>query len=131
MPITRGWWLVAYLFLVGGIAQILLGPGLIAIAEHARARVPSHDASLMQLILWNVGTVTVAAADLSATPAGVLAGSLLLLVALATFALSLRRVKMTARRPARGWIGGYALLIAFLVGSTLIGAALAGAIPTQ
>ncbi len=130
-PITRGWWLVAYLILVGGLSQILLGPGLIAIADRTGARSPSQRAMRAQLVLWNLGAVTVAVADLASIPAGVLAGSLLLLVALGAFALSLRRAEITAQEPMPAWICGYQLLIVFLVSSTIIGAALAGALPGQ
>jgi hypothetical protein len=84
-----------------------------------------------QLLLWNAGTVIVAVADLASTPAGVLVGSVLLLLALGAFALSLRRVEITAQRPMRAWIRSYALLIAFLVGSVIVGAVLAGALPGQ
>lgn len=128
-PITRGWWLVAYLILVGGLSQLLLGPGLIAIRERIGAHSPSDRAMQAQLVLWNVGTVTVAVADLASTPAGVLAGSLLLLVALGGFFLLIRRVETTARRPLPTSTHGYKLLIAFLFVSTIIGAALARALP--
>ena len=128
-PITRGWWLVAYLILVGGLSQLLLGPGLIVISERSGARSPSDRAMQAELVLWNVGTVTVAVADLASMPAGVLVGSLLLLVALGAFLLLIRRVETTAQRPLTASIHGYKLLIAFLVGSTIIGAALARALP--
>lgn len=130
-PITRGWWLVAYLVLVGAVSQMLLGPGLIAITEHSGARSPSDKVMHAQLVLWNVGTVTVAVADLASMPAGVLAGSFLLLVALGAFAFLVRRAGSTARRPLPASITGYKLLIVFLVISTIIGAALAGALPPR
>jgi anti-sigma factor RsiW len=131
MPITRGWWLVAYLILVGALSQVLLGPGLVAMAERTRSRIPSHRAMRTQLVFWNAGAITVAVADLASAPAGVLTGSLLLLIALGAFAVSLRQTRNTAQRPKPAWIRGYALLIAFLVVSTIVGAALAGALPGQ
>jgi hypothetical protein len=128
-PITRGWWLVAYLSLVGGVAQLLLGTGLAALAERLGTRGPGRVASYAQLVLWNVGTVVVAVADLADAATGVLAGSVLLVVALASFALGLRRASTTARRPARPWVAGYVLLVVFLAGSTVVGAVLAEALP--
>ena len=128
-PITRGWWLVAYLILVGGLSQLLLGPGLSTITERAGARQASKQATRVQLVLWNVGAVLVAVADLASAPTGVLLGSVLLLGALGAFALSLRRAEQTAQRPIPAvWTGGYVVLIAFLIGSVFVGAALAGAL---
>lgn len=130
-PITRGWWLVAYLFLVGGVSQLLLGPGLGAIARTAGARTTSPRAALGQLVLWNLGTAIVAVADLATAPAGVVFGSVLLLVALGSFGRSLRDVHATATRPARQWVLVYALLLVFLAGSVLVGTGLARAFPGQ
>jgi len=125
-PFAHGWWLVAYLGLVGGVSQLLLGPGLSAIARNANRPAPSRKTSCAQLVSWNAGTVLVAVGVLAGTPAGVLAGSVLLLAALGSFAASLRH---TGR--LRGWSFGYALLVVFLVSSVFVGAALAGALPGQ
>jgi hypothetical protein len=75
--------------------------------------------------------VIVAVAVVLDSPASVLIGSVLLLVALGSFGSSLRRTGATARRPQRRWVAGYALLVAFLVSSVIVGAALAGALPGQ
>jgi hypothetical protein len=133
MPITRGWWLVAYLALVGGLSQIMLGSGLTSILKGAGARGTSKAATTAQLVLWNVGTVIVAVADLSDAPTGVLAGSVLLLGALALFAFSLRHARTTLRRdrPVPRLTLGYALLLTFLGTSVIVGAALAKALPGQ
>lgn len=112
-PFTRGWWLIAYLILVGGLSQLLLGSG----------------ATRAQLVLWNAGTVTVAIADLTEAPAGILAGSAALYGALALFGIELRRVRVTASRPSSFWFRGYVLLLVFLGACVVIGAALAGALP--
>ncbi len=127
-PFTRGWWLVAYLLLVGGLSQVLLGRGLIAIARRSTAHEFRATATGAQLALWNAGTVTVAMADLTEHPGGVLAGSATLYCALALFAIGLRHVSITARYPARRWIRGYVVLLLFLASSVVIGAALAGAL---
>jgi hypothetical protein len=128
-PFTRGWWLVAYLILVGGLSQLLLGSGLTALARRSAARAPGPSATRAQLVLWNVGTVTVAIADLTEVPAGVIAGSLALYGALALFSVGLRRVIATAGRPSKFWFRGYVLLLLFLAACVVIGAALAGALP--
>ena len=128
-PFTRGWWLVAYLILVGGLSQLLLGSGLVALARRSAARACGASATRAQLVLWNAGTVTVAIADLTEVPAGVLAGSVALYGALALFGIGLRRVIVTAGRPSRFWIRGYVLLLVFLGACVVIGAALAGALP--
>jgi hypothetical protein len=128
-PFTRGWWLVAYLILVGGLSQLLLGSGLIALARRSAARACGANTTRAQLALWNAGTVTVAIADLGEVPGGVLAGSAALYGALALFGIGLRRVSVTARRPSRRWFGGYVLLLVFLGACVVIGAALAGAVP--
>ena len=122
-PYAHGWWLVAYLALVGGLAQLLLGPGLNAIAS-AKGRAPGAKTSGAQLVLWNVGTALVAIGVLAGTSAGVIAGSVLLLAALASFALSLGRTGPVTR----GWPLGYLLLVLFLVSSVFTGAGLAGAL---
>jgi hypothetical protein len=130
-PFDKGWWLVAYLALVGGVAQPLLGSGLAALAERAEAGGPGRRETLAQLVLWNAGTVVVAVADLAESGPGVLAGSALLLVALGLFTVALRRVSATARSALGRWPVLYVLLVVFLAGSTAVGAVLAEALPGQ
>jgi hypothetical protein len=125
VAITRAWWLVAFLALVGGVAQLLLGPGLLQLAERVEARAPAIG--LTELVLWNAGTAMVAIADLVPSPAGVLVGSLLLILALARFAGATRSVRASARRGAGGWVGAYLVLLGFLVLSVATGALLARA----
>lgn len=124
-PITRGWWLVAYLALVGGISQILLGSGLVALARRSGAGVLELRHKRAELVLWNAGAVIVAVADLAAAPGGVLAGSVLLVAALALFAGGLCETVATARRPVQGWVRMYAFLLGFLTVSVAVGAVLA------
>jgi hypothetical protein len=120
---------MSYLILVGGLSQLLLGSGLIALARRSAARSSGAIATRAQLLLWNTGTVTVAVADLGEAPHGVLAGSVALYGALVLFSIGLRRVKVTARRPPRRWVRGYVLLLTVLGASVLIGTGLAGALP--
>jgi hypothetical protein len=130
-PVTRGAWLVAYLALVGSTSQVLLGPGLAALAHRAGAPAPSRRSSWARFALWNAGAIAVAVADLAEAPGGVLAGSIALLAALASFATAWRRIRAGARRPAPRWHTAYAVLLAGLVVSTLIGTGLADALPGQ
>src|SRR4051794_26146661 len=84
-PFARGWWLVAYLVLVGGLSQVLLVGGLEALASHAGARMLGGRAANARLVLWDAGTLMVAAMDLAEWQIGVLLGSAALAVALALF----------------------------------------------
>jgi hypothetical protein len=130
-PIDHGWWLVSYLGLVGGLSQALLGSGLVALATSSDAGTVVTE-RWVRFALWNLGVVTVALADLAEAPAGVLAGSVLLLAALARFTQScLRIVKRRGRRSVVPWAGLYLALVAFLAGSVVVGTALAGALPGQ
>lgn len=124
-PFAHGWWLVAYLALGGGVAQLLLGPGLIAIAARGGATKAVLRYSVGEIVLWNIGTVIVAVADLSAAPGGVLVGSVLLLVALALFTRDLQRVSSESQPSVRAWRSMYAVLLVFLAVSTAIGTVLA------
>ncbi len=124
-PLDRGWWLVAYLSLVGGVAQLMLGPGLLALARLRQAPSPTGPALFTRLALWNVGTLLVAAANMARAMAGVVAGSVLLLAALALFTGDLRLLRAAASEAAPRWLRGYAFLLVFLGISVGVGTALA------
>jgi hypothetical protein len=111
VPFAHGWWLVSYLVLVGGISQWLLGGAQGWSAPDRR----------LPLWLWNLGTIAVAVADPLSAPAGVLAGSVVLLAALALFA--------HGGAPGPPWRRPYLLLVAFLAGSVVVGCLLADALP--
>jgi hypothetical protein len=128
-PFPHGWWLVAYLSLVGGLAQLLLGAGPYVLAGRARCQAQQDSLVLLQLGLWSLGTVTVAAGELAEVSPVLLVGSALLLIDLALFALGLSRFRQRAARSAAAWEFGYAFLLAFLAVSVLVGCALAGARP--
>ncbi len=72
-PYEHGAWLVAYLVLVGSLAQFLLGRGQVELLATVGGGAPSRPTRLRQLVLWNLGVVAV--------PAGVLADTKLLVVA--------------------------------------------------
>jgi hypothetical protein len=130
-PIDQGWWLVAYLALVDGLSQSLLGTGLSALAIRTGARRSAESTTWSQFALWNTGVVLVAVADLTAVSIGVLLGSVLLLAALGLFAVALRRTSVTAVSPMPVGVLVYGLLIVFLVGSVFVGTGLAHALPGQ
>jgi hypothetical protein len=126
-PITRGWWLAAYLALVGGLSQVLLVGGLIALAIRPAVRTPGAAVTSTHLALWNIGTVIVAVMDLAGLQAGVLLGGAALGVALLLFGRSLHHVMLATPRPGdRWWSRGYALLLFALGCSVVVGVLLAG-----
>lgn len=124
-PVTRGWWLVAFLSLVGGVSQLLLGPGLLALSRRSGAPAPPRRTAGAELALWNGGTATVAIADLASSFAGVVGGGVLLGLALLLFARDLRTVRTAAPRPALEWVRAYAGLLGFLALSIAVGVLLA------
>lgn len=124
-PIDRGWWLVAYLSLVGGVSQLTLGPGLLALARARQAPAPAGSALVTRLVLWNVGTLLVAAANMVGVMPGVVAGSVILLAALALFTGDLRAVRAAASNAAPWWLRAYAFLLVFLILSVGVGTVLA------
>lgn len=128
-PFARGWWLVAYLFLVGGIAQVLLGVGQVHVAAGIRSGAGLRTLAWAQLVLWNLGTVIVAVADMAVAPAGVVAGSVVLIAALCMFWVGVR----DPRKRSIGqlwWLKVlYVALLVFLAGSVVVGTFLAGAVP--
>jgi hypothetical protein len=128
-PFERGWWLTAYLFLVGGLAQLLLIRG----QEALTASPPEPPAPLvwMQWALWNVGTATVAVADIAQVMEGVDAGSVALLLALVLYQVGTRRGRPKSDRRASPLRYGYAALVVALGGSVLVGTFLAGALSGQ
>lgn len=131
MPIDRGWWLVAYLTLVGGLAQVALGGGLAVLARATGGR-PYGPATLRaQLALYNLGVVLVAVADMAAAPLGVLAGSIVLIVALGLYAAALQHVVDSGQRAWPVGTFAYGALLTVLAGSVVVGTALAGALPGQ
>jgi hypothetical protein len=128
-PFERGWWLTAYLFLVGGLAQLLLVRG-----QEALTTGPHHpSASLVwaQWGLWNTGTAIVAVGDMAQVMAAVDAGSLALLIALVLYHLGARRPGGTPGRHASALGCGYTALLVVLGSCVLLGTFLAGALPGQ
>lgn len=126
-PFARGWWLVAYLVLVGGAAQLLLGVGQFVLVHRLGIPPPRRGLRNWQLALWNLGTIVVAAADVARAPVVVACGSISLALALVLFASVLRSARRDALRRAAGLERGYQAVIAFMAVSVVVGTLLAGA----
>ena len=105
-------WLVAYLVLVVGIAQVALGLGQWWLASK-----PLGVAIVTsELVFFNFGNAGVIAGTLLAAPYWVDAGSAWLVIALVLFGWKVR----SPRR--RGWaLWAYRALVVFLVASVLVG----------
>jgi len=126
-PFARGWWLVAFLFLVGGVSQV----GQFRLAARAAADPPPAALLWTQLVLWNAGTVAVAAADMAVEPAAVAAGSVALMVALCLFTAGARRWRAGTRNTAGSREAAYTALVVCLAACVVIGTFLADAVPGQ
>ena len=124
-PFDHGGWLVAYLVLVGFLAQLLLAHGQAALLSAAGLAAPPREAQLAQALLWNLGVVAVPVGVLAEAKLAVVIGSVSLIVALA----SLRRtVQPALSGPGtnRGWLSlGYVGLLVVMTASVFVGTALA------
>jgi hypothetical protein len=120
-PFGHGAWLAAYLVLVGGVSQLLLGPGRLALGFPR----PSRRVGRAQLVLWNLGGVVVPSGVVAGVPGLVTAGSVALLCALAFFTTGLRSMPRAQRMRTLG----YATLVVGLALSVVVGSALADAAP--
>lgn len=120
-PFGHGSWLAAYLVLVGGVSQVVLGAGRLAL------RAPRATPALLraQLVLWNLGSLAVPAGVLADASPLVTVGSVALLWALALFAAGASGV----RREVRGRALVYLTIVVGLAASVVVGSALAGAVP--
>lgn len=83
----KGIWLVAYLLLVGCVAQALFATGQAALRpEGVEPRLIAAEA-----VLWNAGSLLVPLATMAGGKAGVLVGSVALIAAIVLFAGSALR----------------------------------------
>jgi hypothetical protein len=120
-PFAHGSWLAAYLVLVGGVSQVVLGAGRLAL----RAPRPTPARLRTQLVLWNLGSLAVPAGVLADAPMLVTVGSAALLWALALFAAGASGVRPEVR--VRTVV--YLAIVVGLAASVVVGSALAGAVP--
>jgi hypothetical protein len=128
-PSDHGSWLVAYLVLVGFLAQLLLAVGQGRLRSAQALGPPPGQPRLAQLLLWNLGVIAVPVGVLADTRLVVVAGTISLLTALESFRETAAAALPGSRGPTRpmGW--GYALLLLGMTVSTLVGTALAWDIP--
>jgi hypothetical protein len=120
-PSGHGSWLAAYLVLVGGVSQVVLGVGRLAL----RAPRPTPALLRAQLVLWNLGSLAVPAGVLADAPTLVTVGSVALLSALALFASGASGL----RREVRVRAVVYLAIVVGLAASVVVGSAFAGAVP--
>lgn len=92
-PFDHGSWLAAYLVLVGGVSQILLGVGRTALPA-PRPPLALHRAPLA---LWNLGSLVVPAGVLADLAPMVTVGSVALLAGLVLFARGLTPLRRDVR----------------------------------
>jgi hypothetical protein len=127
-PFEHGIWLVAYLFLVGFLAQALLGRGQAA-ALAANPSGASSSPIRAQVAFWNAGVVAVPLGVMVGTRALVALGSIALLIALNAFWRA-SGPRHSDSRTASGSRGiAYAGLILAMAASVLVGTVLAWDIP--
>jgi hypothetical protein len=120
-PFGHGSWLAAYLVLVGGVSQIVLRTGQLALGAPRLTRAVPPT----QLVLWNLGSLAVPAGVLADVSLLVTAGSVALLAALALFAVGAGGM----RRDARARSALYLAIVVGLAVSVVVGSALADAAP--
>ena len=122
--LAHGWWLVSFLVLVGGVAQLLFGAGRAALGPAALGITAAWWDLRAQAALWNAGTPLVALGVMAGARLAVVTGTALLLCALAAMGAELRARRNVVQR-GRAWQGAYVALLVFLATSALVGAALA------
>lgn len=122
----HGIWLVAYLLLVGSLAQYLLGRGQAAVLAPSG---PTTTRIRTEVGLWNFGVVAVPAGILLDVRLLVIVGSVALLGALAAFRPSVDPSTSPAPTVGGRVRFGYWSLIVFMGISVFVGVALAWDIP--
>jgi hypothetical protein len=127
-PFAHGIWLVAYLFLVGSLAQRLLGRGQASLLAGSPS--PTSSAPIRtQAALWNAGVVAVPLGVLGGARLLVVVGSVALLTSLGAFWKAYRSLRSESGA-APGALGiGYVAVILFMATSVVVGTALAWDIP--
>ena len=120
-PFEHGSWLAAYLVLVGGVSQVVLGIGALAL----RGPSPTDRTAVGRLALWNTGSVAVPTGVLAGATGFVTAGSAALLGSLALFSLEARGAPARVRRAAFAYLA----IAGSLGASVVVGSAIAGAAP--
>ena len=130
-PFDHGWWLVAYLALVGGLSQLILGVGQLTLGAGLDLASRGRRVLAAGLVLWNLGTVLVPVGVFAGAQRVVALGSVALLAALALFAAATVEPRRGHTRDYRFWLYGYRAVLIALVGSVIVGTGLAEALPWQ
>ncbi|WP_116199971.1 hypothetical protein [Amycolatopsis circi] len=118
-PTPHGAWAVAYLVLVGGIAQLGLGIGQALLAP----TVPARRLVGAQVAAWNFGNAAVLAGTLSGATPVVDVGGAVLVIGLALLVLGVRGGSPDGR--ARWLRHGFQALVVLLLISIPVGLVLA------
>jgi hypothetical protein len=127
-PFDHGIWLVAYLFLVGFLAQLLLGRGQTT-APVASPSGASTSPIRAQVAFWNAGVVAVPLGVLVGTRALVVLGSIALLTALNGFWQASRLCRSDSSTASGSQGIAYKALIITMAASVVVGTVLAWDIP--
>jgi MFS family permease len=112
----HGSWLAAYLVLVGGVAQIVLGVAQAWLAQ----QVPPARSTRREAWAWNIGVAAVVLGTLVSEPVLTTVGGTVLMLALVLFVVGVRRVRPSARRVGllyRGVVG--MILVSIPIGVVL------------
>lgn len=112
-PIQKLVWMSAYLVLVVGVAQIVLGAGQAWLSE----RPPLLGWVAGEWVVFNLGNAGVIAGTLAGSFGWVAAGTVLFALGIALFLLGTRGVRS-------GWLLGYRVLLGLVFLSSLAGLAL-------
>jgi hypothetical protein len=130
-PFDHGWWLVAYLFLVGAVSQLGLAWGFLKVVLLDSRPTGGSRTLVADLLAWNLGAVVVPVGVLASRGTVVALGSVVLLATLARLAIQTRTPRSPSTVPWRAWLHAYRALLLFLAGSVVVGTGLAGALPWQ
>lgn len=115
--LDRGSWLAAYLVLVGGAAQIVLGGGQAWLSQ----RVPPAHTMRNEAWSWNIGLVAVIVGTLASMPVVTSVGGAASVAALGWFNAAVR-----PERPSFGRVGTlYRIFLCIVLVSTVVGLVLA------
>lgn len=113
----EGAWVAAFLVLVGGVAQILVGGGQAALVADA----PPRTTLAVELVTWNLACAATVIGTLIASPPLTTVGGLALIASLVVFLVAV--LKPGTRH---GWARtAYVSVIGFVIISTPVGLVLA------
>lgn len=113
----KGPWVAAFLVLVGGVAQILIGGGQAGLV----AQVPSRAVLAAELVTWNLGCAATVVGTLVASPPLTTLGGVALIASLVIFLVAV----LTAwARPGLARTA-YVTVVGFVLLSTPVGLVLA------